>query len=205
MQKEQKLQKSQKSRKSRKSQKSQNQQFSGVLQALIWVLLLGACSPKYDWREAGDPALGMRVLFPGKPDVAVRTILLGNLTLEMRQQGVRVDQTMFIAGGATLPADDAGVREQAIADMRAAMVRNLRGTEVAVQSRAVPLVNSAGLERGRQSGLLIEAQGRVQNAPARMRAIFVARGNRVWQWVVLGAEVDAEQASNFLDSVRLVE
>jgi hypothetical protein len=38
-----------------------------------------------------------------------------------------------------------------------------------------------------------------------MRAIFLARGNRVWQWVVLGAEVDAEQASNFLDSVRLVE
>ena len=53
--------------------------------------------------------------------------------------------------------------------------------------------------------MLIEAQGRIQDAPARMRAIFVARGNRVWQWVVLGAEVDAEQASNFLDSVRLVE
>ncbi|NBW45650.1 MAG: hypothetical protein EBR45_08790, partial [Betaproteobacteria bacterium] len=80
-----------------------------MVRALMCVLLLSACSPKYDWREAGDPALGMRVLFPGKPDVAVRTILLGNLTLEMRQQGVRVDQTMFIAGGATLPAADDGV------------------------------------------------------------------------------------------------
>jgi hypothetical protein len=74
-----------------------------------------------------------------------------------------------------------------------------------VQTRAVPVTNSAGSERGRQSGVLIEAQGRIQEVPARMRAIFVGRGNRVWQWVVLGAEVDAEQASNFLDSVRLVE
>jgi hypothetical protein len=147
----------------------------------------------------------MRVLFPGKPDVAVRTILLGNLTLEMRQQGVRVDQTMFIAGGATLPADDEGMRAQAVADMRAAMVRNFGGTEVAVQVRALPLVNSAGLEQGRQSAVLIEANGRIQDAPARMRAIFAARGNHIWQWVVLGGDVDAEQASNFLDSVRLVE
>jgi hypothetical protein len=199
------MQKEQKEQKPRKQQEPQRQQFSGMVRALMCVLLLSACSPKYDWREAGDPALGMRVLFPGKPDVAVRTILLGNLTLEMRQQGVRVDQTMFIAGGATLPADDEGMRAQAIADMRAAMVRNLGGTEVAVQTRAVPVINPAGLERGRQSGVMIEAQGRIQDAQGRMRAIFVARGNRVWQWVVLGAEVDAEQASNFLDSVRLVE
>jgi len=186
-------------------QEPQKQQFSDVVRVLMCVLLLGACSPKYDWREAGDPALGMRVLFPGKPDGAIRTILLGKLKLEMRQQGVRVDQTMFIAGGATLPADDEGVRAQAVADMRTAMVRNLGGTEVAVHAREVPVINSAGLERGRQSGVLIEAQGRIQDAPGRMRAIFVARGDRVWQWVVLGVDVDAEQASNFLDSVRLVE
>jgi hypothetical protein len=191
--------------KGHKHQETQKQQFSGVARTILCVLLLSACSPKYDWREAGDPALTMRVLFPGKPDVAVRTILLGNLTLEMRQQGVRVDQTMFIAGGATLPADDEGMRAQAVADMRAAMVRNFGGTEVAVQVRALPLVNSAGREQGRQSAVLIEANGRIQDAPARMRAIFAARGNHIWQWVVLGGDVDAEQASNFLDSVRLVE
>jgi hypothetical protein len=199
------MQRDQKEQKPRKQQEPQRQQFPGVVRALMCLLLLSACSPKYDWREAGDPALGMRVLFPGKPDVAVRTILLGNLTLEMRQQGVRIDQTMFIAGGATLPSDDEGMRARAIADMRSAMVRNLGGTEVAVHARAVPVISSAGLERGRQSAVMIEAQGRIQEVPGRMRAIFVARGNRVWQWVVLGVEVDAEQASNFLDSVRLVE
>lgn len=189
----------------RAPQELQKQQFSGLPWVLMCILLLSACSPKYDWREAGDPALGMRVLFPGKPDGAVRTILLGNLKLEMRQQGVRVDQTMFVAGGARLPADNEDVRAQAVADMRTAMVRNLGGSELAVHAREVPVVNSAGLERGRQSGVLIEAQGRIQDAPGRMRAIFVARGDRVWQWVVLGVDVDAEQASNFLDSVRLVE
>ena len=191
--------------KQQKQQEPQRQQFSGVVRALMCLLLLSACSPQYDWREAGDSALAMRVLFPGKPDVAVRKILLGNLTLEMRQQGVRVEQTMFIAGGATLPTDDDGIRAQAVADMRAAMVRNFGGTEGSVQNRTVPVITPAGLERGRQSGVMVEAQGRIQGAPARMQAIFVARGNRVWQWVVLGTNVDAEQASNFLDSVRLVE
>ena len=85
------------------------------------------------------------------------------------------------------------------------MVRNVQGREIAAQARTIPVINPAGLERARQAAVMIEAEGRVRDAPVQMQAGFVARGNRVWQWVVLGAEVDAEQAANFLDSVRLVE
>jgi len=172
----------------------------------LWTLFcISACSPKYDWREVADDAAGLRVLFPGKPDSAVRTILLGNLEVQMTLRGVRIDQTMFTVGSVILPVDEAAVRERAIADMRTAMVRNVQGRELAAQTRTIPVIDPAGSERARQAAVIIDAEGRVRDAPVQMRAGFVARGNRAWQWVVLGADVDAEQAANFLDSVRLVE
>jgi hypothetical protein len=76
---------------------------------------------------------------------------------------------------------------------------------VAAQARTIPVINPAGVELARQAGVIVDAEGRLRDAPVHMRAGFVARGNRVWQWVVLGTEVDAEQAVNFLDSVRLVQ
>lgn len=176
--------------------------WRGVWLAVL--LSLAACAPTYDWREVTEESHRVRALFPGKPERAERTIRLGEIDVAMTLQGVRVDETMMTLGSVRLPADDADVRARALADMRAAMVRNIAGVETSAAQGSVALLDSSGREQARVPATQIVARGAIAGKTVSMRARFFARGARAWQAVVIGPAVVQEEADTFLDSVRVL-
>ena len=173
--------------------------------ALACTLLLSACAPDYNWREIRPSGEGYAVMLPGKPASMSRPINLDGLAVTMAMSGARVDDRSFTVGMVVLPDAEPATRERARAAMRAAMVRNIAGRETQVAEMAVPVHDLAGRTSAMQPAVRVEASGRIADRPAHLSALFVARGHRAWQAVVIGPAPDAEHAPVFLDSFRLLE
>lgn len=175
------------------------------LAAAACALVLAACSPDYNWREIRQPAEGYLVMLPARPASMSRPINLDGLAVTMSMTGARVDEQTFTVGTAMLPDAEPATREKAGAAMRAAMVRNIAGREIASADVQVPVLDGAGRSVASQGATRIEAAGEVAGRPAHMSAQFVARGHRAWQVVVIGPDPDPGHSQQFLDSFRLVE
>ncbi|MCL4745474.1 MAG: hypothetical protein KJZ83_08670 [Burkholderiaceae bacterium] len=176
-----------------------------VLAALAASLLLVACSPEYNWREIRAPEHGYAVMLPGKPATMTRGIRLGEVEVSMTMQGARAGGASFTVATALLPDDSPTSRENAVAAMRVAMVRNIAGAERAVSPVTVEVVDAGGQRRAHVGATQIEASGTIRERAVTMLAGFVASGARAHQWVALGGALDREQARTFLDSFRLIE
>lgn len=174
-----------------------------VLAALAAFLLL-ACAPEYNWREIRSAQDGWSVMLPGKPATMSRRIRLDAVEVPMTMQGAKVGETVFTVAAAELPEDSAAARAQAMLAMRTGMLRNIEGTQTAVREIRVPAVDAAGAAAGEFAAIRVEATGVVKGRPVTLSAGFAADGGRAWQWVVIGPQVDREQAATFLESFRLV-
>jgi hypothetical protein len=180
--------------------------------AAAWALALAACAPAltacapdYNWREIRPPATGYAVMLPGKPASMSRPIDLDGLAVTMAMSGARVGEQSFTVGVVVLPDAQAATRAKAGAAMRVAMVRNIAGRERIAAEAAVPVVDPAGRPVATQAGVRIEASGQHGDRALHLSALFVARGNRAWQAVVLGPEPDRAHAQVFTDSFRILE
>lgn len=176
-----------------------------VLAALAAMLLLGACSPEYNWREVRSREHGYAVMLPARPASMTRQIRLRGFEVTMAMQGARAGGAAFTVAAAALPDDSRATREEAVASMRAAMVRNIAGTERASAAAKVDVVDAGGAACGRLDASRIEVHGRMREERVAMHAGFVAHGARAYQWVVLGGAPDPEQVRTFLDSFRLTD
>lgn len=179
--------------------------FSCAGAAAGLALVLAGCSPEYNWREIKATTDGYAVMLPAKPSSATRRINLEGLSIEMTMQGASAADNSFAVGTVKLPADDDAARAKAAGAMRAQMVRNIAGKETASAQFSVPVVDRAGVKVGAALATRIEATGQAQGKPAVLLAGFVARGARVYQYLVLGPNPDREQAAVFLDSFKLIE
>jgi len=195
--------------------------------AVLAAATLAACAPEYDWREVRSTHDGWSAMLPGKPASLARRISLDGLEVPMSMQGARVGETSFTIAVAELPDAAPATRDKAVAAMRAGMLRNIgAGAATGPASSAgtaavpgvapaavappapdlrVPVIDAAGARVGEAPGWSLRATGAAQGRPIRMHAAFAARGARAWQWVVLGPEVDEEQARTFVASFRLLQ
>lgn len=143
-------------------------------------LLLAACSPHYNWREVRGAGAPFTVTLPGKPASHARAINLGGVPVTMTMTAADVEQVTFAVGAAELP--DAAQAEQALGAMKVALVNNIGGT--LAQEKAVVI--------GGAPAIAIEASGPPATGtggrPRLLLARFMARGNRAYQLVVVGAE-----------------
>lgn len=170
--------------------------------AAVAAILLAACTPEYNWREIRSPEHGWSAMLPGKPAEMTRRIRLDTLDVSMTMQGAKVGDTSFTVASVALPDDRAETRAQALAAMRAGMLRNIAGRETASREVRVRVVDAAGAPVGELPAQRVEAAGSANGRSVTMSAGFAADGARAWQWVVLGPAVDAEQAAVFADSFR---
>ena len=174
--------------------------FSSFLRAgglaLAAALLLGACSPDYNWREVRGKDAPFLVLLPGKPATHVRDIDLDGLRVSMSMTAAEVDGVTFAVGSAQVPGPEAVA--PALAAMRTALVRNIRGTVTQEKSLPAPAgaiapvdIAARGTDRGGQPILLF--------------ARFAARDTRVYQAIVVGNEkaVVPETVDTFMTSFKL--
>lgn len=170
---------------------------------LLVVLLLAACSPKYDWREIRATDAGWTAMLPGRQAGATRDITLGDMPVKMTMQGARVDETSFTVASAVLPDAQPATRTRALAAMREALVRNIGGRETAASDVTAPLVDASGRRIGEAAGMQVTAAGQIRGQPATMIARLYVRNARAVQALVVGPDVDREQADRFFESLRL--
>lgn len=173
------------------------------LQALGLLLGLQACSPEYNWREVRPSGEGYQALFPGKPTAAERDIRVDGLDVRMKLQATQAGGHSFAVGVIGLPEDNEALRDRMVAAMRAQMARNIAASDAQLKPISVLVISTSGAVQPKHSGLRLLARG--SGNPNTLTGGFVARGQRVFQWVVVGNDPDPEVVSTFIDGFRLTE
>lgn len=161
------------------------------------ILILGACSPRYDWREVhGADAARFVILLPAKPSTLSHPIELNGTQLTMNMTAAKVSQVAFAVGSTELA--DSAAAEAALEAMKNALVGNIGGT--IRQEKTTP---SDG--PGHDRVLEIEAVGNAGGAPILLAARFVAHQRRVYQVIVLGPEktITRDMIDTFLTSFKI--
>ncbi len=177
------------------------------LALLIGIILLVSigCAPRFNWREVRPEGQGYLVLMPDRPASLSRAIELDGLTLTMDMTGARVDTSLFTVGRVVLATGDPERPARVLAQMRSGMLRNIGASASVERATSVMVVDASGRSLGREPALRIEAKGLVGGQAIRMLALFVARGEQLWQVVAMGPENRVAESETLLDSFRLME
>jgi uncharacterized Zn-binding protein involved in type VI secretion len=167
---------------------------SPAVALLLASVLLGACSPKYNWRDYASPDAPYRVMFPAKPASFTRTIALNGAQVSMTMTAADVDGATFAVGAA-----EAANEAQAVAALPAmmqALLKNIGAGDTQGKLHADPAGKTVAD---------VDATGKVNGAPVRLVGHFEARGKRAYQIIVLGKPdaMPAEQVEQFLTSFTL--
>jgi hypothetical protein len=165
-----------------------------VISVLLASVLLGACSPKYNWRDYASQDAPYRVMFPAKPASATRTVDLDGMQVSMTMTAAEVDGATFAVGSAEAPDEEHA--RAAVPAMVQALTRNIG----AVKEQA-----AAHAESGGRSVSDIDVTGSSNGQPVRLVGHFEARGKRFYQVIVLGKTnaMPSEQVEQFLSSFTL--
>ncbi len=183
--------------------------FSNIAPAFAWgcamlcVVLLQGCSPEYNWREVRPAGLGFQVMFPGTPGAAKREVVIDGQKLVMSMSAAQAAGHSFSVGVVQLSNDSLLNRERILAALRTQMLRNVGAAEPVSRPITVPVFDPQGRPSTPVAGVRIEA--RTDRQPNQLHGGFVARGDRVYQFLVIGQDPDLEQVQTFIDSFRLLE
>ncbi len=156
---------------------------------------LSACSPALDWRETAAEGSGVVAMFPCRPDRHARTVELGGSKLKM-------EMLVCPAAGATYALSFVDVPDPArvgtaLAELRAAALRNVQALQPAVVPARVP-----GMTPNAEA-VRVSAAGRLPDGAAvQAQAVFFAKGLRVYQGSVIGATPAAEANEVFFAGFR---
>lgn len=170
-----------------------------LLLAFGSILLLGACSPKFDWREVRGNDAPFEVLMPAKPDNATRDVNFGGIRAPMTMTGAEIDGVTFVVGAATLPSPQHA--QAALGQMKTALISNIGSTTHKEKTTALGANGSTMIE--------VEAAGAPSptgaGQPRELHARFVAKGPRVYQALVVGPQGAAptEAVETFLSSFKV--
>jgi len=165
--------------------------FNELLCVVVALLSLTACSPKYNWREVHGKDTPFVALFPDKPVTVTRAVNLDGQPINMTMTAAEVDGVSFAIGCATLA--DSSQSAATLHTMKAAMLRNIGGKP-----------KNADIDQTED----IEASGTRDkdgaSEPLLLLGHFAAKGNRVYQVIVLGKEtaVLRDEAHTFLTSFQ---
>jgi hypothetical protein len=196
---------------------------AAIVGAIVALLGLSACSPEYNWREVRIDAASARFMLPGKPASLDRTINIEGRPVVMTMTGAKVGESTYTVAYANIqaPADP----QKTLVAMREQMVRNIQGsvqsqtgpttqpmTQSQGQSFSAPLIKAVqvaivdenGVAKASMTGQLVDAQGAVNGRPVSMKALFVTYQQTVVQAVSLGADLNQDQATQFVQSLRLI-
>ncbi len=164
-----------------------------VLAALL--LCLAGCSPTFNWREVRAEAMGLRAMFPCKPDKGSRTVPMAGRQVELHVLGCD-------AGGATFAVLSGDIGDplragEVLAQWQRATVANLHG---AARDRPFALAGALPLAQS----LRVTARGsRAGGAMVDGEAAYFARGSRVFQAVVYAERMPGAAAEMFFAGLRL--
>jgi len=171
-----------------------------IAATLLTTVCVTACSPKFNWRDYRSNDAPYTVQFPGKPSQQTRTVDLDGQQVSLTMAATEIDGTTFAVASGELP--DAPHAQMAVLAMKTAMVKNIDGV---VSSDKIAAVSSGNAGAGQQTSIDIEAKGSRNNAPMLLNGKFIAKGNRIYQVIVVGPEkqVVRETVDTFISSFKL--
>ncbi|MDO9419097.1 MAG: hypothetical protein Q7T66_00405 [Herminiimonas sp.] len=173
----------------------------GNITFMLGLLLLSACSPKYDWREIRSDNAPYVIALPTKPTTHTRDIDLKDIKVSMTMVASEVDGVTFAVGSAELP--DATQAQVSLAAMKTAMINNIGGTVKQEKVLTMPQsINAPGTIALTE----IEALGATANGQNRILfARFLAKEKRVYQLIVVGSEksISRDVVTTFFSSFKL--
>ena len=154
-----------------------------IVPILLASALLAGCNPAYSWRDYTSEDGRFKALLPAKPATLTRTVDLNGLQVEMTMTAAKVDNTTFAVGTGVAP--DAAGAQAALPAMRLALLRNIGAPDAAATN-----------------DLNVDVTGAGQGTPMHLSGRFAAKGNRVYQVIVLGpaGKTPPEQVEQFLTS-----
>jgi hypothetical protein len=169
-----------------------------LMACCLMAALLAACSPDFDWREVRGQDAPYVALFPAKPASNARAVSLNGAQVSMTLTAARAKGYSFAVSSAVLP--DAAAAQTALIAMKAALVSNLGGS----------LRHERWLAAAPGKAPILELEAVAAPATARepgrlLVARFIARGNFVYQAVVLGPDQDVprEEIEMFFASFKV--
>lgn len=182
------------------------------------VLILSACSPRYDWRELHSTQPAWVALFPDKAQTQTRAMNLNGWPLDMTMTVTRVNEISFVLGHATVTGENAGKNAGQDAEaqprpalkevLRDAMLRNIQGTK---QSEQAVLIARVGPNQMPLPALAVEADGQVGGKAVHLSARFASydADSKAIQMMVLGPQevmsrpAGQQAAETFLTSLQV--
>ncbi len=186
---------------------------------MLAALLLGACNPALNWREARIKDTGLVAMLPCKPDEGARVVPLGGRDVSLHMTGCDAGGATFAVAHATI--DQASAAPAVLAQWRTATLANMG----AVASREVPLggtpnatssgtpdATSGGTSNARYSGTgsagstaltLVTAQGRRKDgSTVSMQGAWFAKDAQVFHAVVYAERISPEVTEAFFSGLR---
>jgi len=165
--------------------------------ALLAGILLSACSPTFDWREARLEGSTLVAMFPCRPDRHVRPI-------ELDGQRTTMQMAVCATGGATFAVSVIEVGDPARAAIAQQRLRRLAVSNVGGDApQAVPW-RIAGATPDSETTRL-STRGRLPDGAAVVEhAAFFTQGLKVYQASVIGAAPDPEALETFFAGLKFV-
>ncbi|MDO8903766.1 hypothetical protein [Hydrogenophaga sp.] len=163
------------------------------------LLLLGACSPTFNWRDLRPNGTPLQALMPCKPELVERTVPLAGAPTRMHMHNCEAGGRTFVVawadvtGEARVPEILAGWRAGSLAAIRVdpATASDVN-TEWPVQVK------------GAQHLLGLQATGQdPQGKTTQIRGAYFAKGTQVFQAAVYGPTLPDEALTPFFEGLRL--
>ncbi len=181
-------------------------QYVGRALMACTLVVLGACTPEYNWRELTVAGGSLRVAFPGKLSSETRTLDVGGDRLPFTMSATQVGGAVFAVGHVDLPGDVAR-DPQRIGDIvravESSLARNLHGKPVV----RGPVEVRYAHEPARRPLLAeeFEVYGTPAGEPMWLMGRVLVVGDRLIDVVALGPEkrLSRDVALTFLNSVRI--
>ncbi len=181
-----------------------------IVLAATCVVLIAACSPRFNWREYRQPDAGYVVALPDKAQEVTRGIAFehpgGPVRAEMSMLSTGVGASLFAVGSVRLPpfaVDSPAALAVTVAWFSDGLLRNVKAGPVEPIDAGAPAGLGARTLRAARS---IEASGTAGGGrPARLAVRLYVVDDRLFQLVALGAEgeIPPQALETFFDSFRL--
>lgn len=158
-------------------------------------LMLGACSPSFNWRTWSAGGAPLQAMIPCKPDVAQRTVNMAGANAELHLHSCDNEGLRFALAWVAVPSTvDAQV---VMAQWQKASAQSLNS-----QRPAVPMDRPA--VRGATHSAWWQLQGQDHRGqPVLSQTVYFTDGQRVYQAAVYGQPWDEPVLAPFWEGLKL--
>ena len=172
---------------------------AGVLLAAI--ILLGACSPKLDWRTVQSPQERYTALFPGKPDKLERRIPYQDQELQQTLEAVKIDNDIYSISSIQVPATQAAATEKIITQLKNNLLERAKASGGQVVEEVATYQTSSRQKLAATDYFIILKLNAKEQQQMRVRWIIRQASNGdawIYQVSVLHANANTDDVKRFL-------